>query len=93
MHGQTRYLVRFPQLTDADFNLWRVYADADFDEGYSRAEFVRSPRPAVGATAPPHLRDSVPSASSASLRQSDGLALTASQKDEHPFSVMYSGQR
>lgn len=93
MHGQTRYLVRFPQLTDSDFQNWKVYTDADFDEGYSTAEFVRSSRDAVGATVP---RDSRAIDSEFVNARVSGDALnplSPSEKDAHPFSITYSADR
>ena len=91
MHGQTRYLVRFPQLTDSDFKKWTVYTDSDFDEGYSSAEFVRSPRNAIGPTAFDYEKttDFVGRRTS---RDVDS-PLSPSEKDMHPFSIMYSVDR
>ncbi|KAL5112899.1 hypothetical protein TcWFU_009229 [Taenia crassiceps] len=90
VHGQTRYLVRFPQLTESDFRQWRVFTDADFDEGYSTAEFVRSPRGALGSTAPDH--EATGFVAPTTFRDAQD-SLSPSEKDKHPFSIMYSADR
>ncbi len=94
MHGQTRYLVRFPQLTDSDFKHWRVYADSDFDEGFSRAEFVRSSRQAVGPIAATESADEeVGDFAGARSSGDEEKPLSPREKDSHPFSIMYSADR
>ncbi|KAH9286908.1 Complex I intermediate-associated protein 30, mitochondrial [Echinococcus granulosus] len=90
VHGQTRYLVRFPQLTESDFKLWRVCTDADFDEGYSTAEFVRSPRGALGSTAPDH--ETTDFVAPMTFRDAQD-PLSPKEKDAHPFSITYSADR
>lgn len=101
LHGQTRYIVRFPQLTDSDFKHWMVYTDASFGEGYSRAEFVRSRRPATGPTA---IGQTVYSSgvsgggSGAAYFDSrvsgdESVAMEPWEKDKHPFSITYSADR
>ncbi|KAM7532889.1 hypothetical protein Aperf_G00000128636 [Anoplocephala perfoliata] len=93
VHGQTRYLVRFPQLTDSDFQHWKVYTDADFDEGYSTAEFVRSSRDAVGATVPRDSRETDSEFVNARVSGDASSPLHPSEKDTHPFSITYSADR
>ncbi|KER28272.1 hypothetical protein T265_13621, partial [Opisthorchis viverrini] len=48
----TRYFVRFPFLTDAEFTQWRVTTDQQLGVGHSWAEFVRSSRSAPGCAVP-----------------------------------------
>ncbi|CAH8514101.1 unnamed protein product [Schistosoma turkestanicum] len=48
LHSRTRYLVRFPFLTDEEFSNWLITCDSSKGEGYSWAEFVRSSRSAAG---------------------------------------------
>ncbi|VDD79364.1 unnamed protein product [Mesocestoides corti] len=94
VHGQTRFLVRFPQLTDSDFKLWSVYTDADFDEGYSSAEFVRSNRDAVGPASGKGEPHNVPPDFLGSRTSGDEKKpLSPREKDSHPFSIMYSADR
>lgn len=91
-------MVRFPQLTDSDFACWKVFCDADFNEGFSRAEFVRSSRQAVGPTVE---QSSDTDAASGGVGvggrfQTSGDAeapLSPTEKDAHPYSIMYSADR
>ncbi|VDN10429.1 unnamed protein product, partial [Dibothriocephalus latus] len=98
VHGQTRYIVRFPQLTDSDFKHWEVYTDSSFGEGYSRAEFVRSRRPATGPTA---IGQTVFSGDGggatayfdARVSGDESVAMEPWEKDKHPYSITYSADR
>ncbi|VDN98680.1 unnamed protein product [Rodentolepis nana] len=93
VHGQTRYLVRFPQLTDSDFEYWKVYTDADFDEGYSKAEFVRSSRYAAGATVQRDSRELNSEFINTRVSGDAKNLLSPGEKDAHPYSIMYSADR
>lgn len=48
IHKLTKYFVRFPYLTDDEFADWAVVTDSHMNQGYSYAEFVRSPNQASG---------------------------------------------
>ncbi|KAM3178104.1 hypothetical protein ACTXT7_003244 [Hymenolepis weldensis] len=93
VHGQTRYLVRFPQLTDSDFEYWKVYTDADFDEGYSTAEFMRSSRDAVGATVSRDTREANSEFINTRISGDARNPLSPNEKDAHPYSITYSADR
>ncbi|KAL7062710.1 hypothetical protein AAHC03_0338 [Spirometra sp. Aus1] len=94
LHGQTRYIVRFPQLTDSDFKRWEVYTDASFGEGYSRAEFVRSRRPATGPTvADQNLYSGGAAFVDTRSSGDESVAMEPWEKDKHPFSITYSADR
>lgn len=89
--GQTRYFVRFPQLSDQEFSRWKITVDSDYGEGYSRAEFVRSARLATGASmsSQPVQGEDMVNTPSSILRPH----LQPRDVDRHPYSMTYSIDR
>ncbi|CAH8579335.1 unnamed protein product [Schistosoma rodhaini] len=71
IHSRTRYFVRFPFLTDEEFSKWLVTTDSSHGEGYSWAEFVRSPRSAAGCANAFGLNESVYPESATTSENSD----------------------
>lgn len=71
IHSRTRYFVRFPFLTDEEFSNWLVTTDSSHGEGYSWAEFVRSPRSAAGCANAFGLNESIYPESATTSENSD----------------------
>ncbi|CAL8096520.1 unnamed protein product [Calicophoron daubneyi] len=84
----TRYFVRFPFLTDAEFADWSVTTDSALGLGYSWAEFVRSPRSASGLAGVENL----PGFDGAGLEdelKSNEHSPVRIEDDTHPYAYIY----